>query len=361
MLKSFLLFWLTSNPEFFEKELEKISETKRGWTKCLRIQDVTIVSSSFHPGPIRNIGGASLVNSLLERIKNGIYIHSPAKHDSNPSTREGVSKIIDSVNCSGLALKPMKPFRVESDNFEIKIFPFDSLKLILISGKNAIEDIPESIELFAKKIFGECMIADCHNCYKSNYEISADDLIEILSLIEDASKIDTEPVNELKYAFIRGKFETTNTCGNIALLLLDFDGEKHGMVMLDGNNVKCELRNEIEDFFMSRDIMISVLSTDNHSKTAISPKIGYNPVGSDPAEVKKIMDFLRRAAENAEFKPVEMIEYGRTEVTVKVMGNKFFKSVEMAFKELGEKAIYLFMAILFAQLLISLILGDIIF
>ncbi len=363
MLRSFLLFWLTSEPSYFERELLKTSQKKKGWVKCLRIGDVKLISTSFHPGPLRNIGGAMLVGRILKKVENSVYLHSPAKHDSNPTSAADVMRIVGVVECkSPKRIVPFKPIEVEGKKFALKVFPFDEVKLLFISGKEAIDDIPERIHGYARDYFGECMVVDCHNCHRENYEITAEDLAEIKELIKKASEHEFEQVTNLRYSFSRKRIETTNTCGYIAILLLDFDGERHVLLMLDGNNVDRSFKSDLEKFFMDNGYRGLIVSTDNHAKTAVSPKIGYMPVGGDEAERKVILDFIRDNI-NIKFKDtkeVDEISYTRREVEVKVMGNDFFKSIERAFQEVGEKSMYLFFIVILLQLAVSILLGNMI-
>jgi|Deesub1362A_J573_1020465.scaffolds.fasta_scaffold00308_8 putative membrane protein len=371
ILRSFLLFWLTSEPSYFEKELFKTSLNKKGWVRCLKVGDVRLVSTSFHPGPLRNIGGAMLVGKILNTIENSIYLHSPAKHDSNPTSAADVEKIVEALNCEfpdefSNKTAPYKPIEVEGEKFTLKIFPFDGVKLLFISGRKAIDDIPEDVYRLAEEILGECMIVDCHNCHKSNYEVTSEDLVEIKELVEKASKHELRRIKNLRYFFFKRKIETANTCGHIAMLLLDYDGERHALLMLDGNNVDCSFKNELESFFFENGYKGIITSTDNHAKTAISPKVGYMPVGSDRAEREAILDFIGDCIRNgirdikAEFREVDEIGYSKKEVEVKVMGNNFFKYIERAFQEIGEKAMYLFFAVIILQLAVSILLGNLI-
>jgi len=359
ILRSFLLFWLTSEPYYFERELLKTSLNKKGWVRCLKIGNVKLITTSFHPGPLRNIGGAMLVGKILDVVENSIYLHSPAKHDSNPTSATDVEKIVETLDCESLKrIASYKPVETEGEKFSLKIFPFDGVKLLFISGKEAIDDIPEGVYSFAEDILGECMIIDCHNCHKPNYEITPEDLVEIRGLVERATKHGLKQTNNLRYSFSKRKIETANTCGHIAMLLLDYDGEKYALLMLDGNNVDCSFKNELESFFAENGYKGIIASTDNHAKTAISPKVGYMPVGSDRAEREIILDFIENSIQT-EFKEVDEIGYSKREVEVRVMGNDFFKYIEKAFQEIGEKAMYLFFAVIFLQLAASILFGTI--
>jgi putative membrane protein len=372
MLRAFLLFWLTTLPEYFEKELLKVSELKRGWVKCLRIGDVELISTSFHPGPLRNIGGAMLVERVLEGRK-AIYMHSTVKHSSNPSSSKDVKRIVSAISCSDRDLRAKRPVEVEGNNFSLKIFPFDSVTLIFISGKTAIDDIPEEINKFAEKIFGETIIVDCHNCHRRNYEIGSEEIMELITLFEKGKEKLTnnglakdesfDESNSIGYFFTSKRIETPNTCGKIGMLILDYEGCRYGILMLDGNNVNCEFKEELEYLLEDNGISPVILSTDNHSKTGISPKIGYMPVGSDDMERRTIIDFVVGVVSGLEDKQLRSgkISYGKREVEVNVMGDAFFKSVENAFRDMGEKSIYLFFIVIFLQLVVSVMLGSVIF
>ncbi|AGK60373.1 putative membrane protein [Archaeoglobus sulfaticallidus PM70-1] len=359
LLRNFILFWLTSDPSFFERELERISETKEGFVKCLKINDVHLVTTSFHPGPIRNIGGALLVEKLLD--ENRIYLHSLVKHDSNPSTSRDVEEIVRKAKnlSSFISLKCFKPVSVEGERFKLMAFPFDKLTLIFISGKKAIDDIPESINRFAEKIFGECIVVDCHNCHSQGYEMSSGDIIEILELMEALKeKIDFREVNRLRYSLASARIDG-KSCERVSMLILDYDGERFVLLMLDGNNINCEFKSELENFFLKSGLQPVIFSTDNHSKTGVSPKIGYMPVGSDVAERKAIIDFIMRNL-GRELKDVGEVGYSHDTVKVRVMGEDFFKAVEKMFVDLGEKAIYIFISIVLIQFFTSLIFGNLI-
>lgn len=368
LLRSFLLFWLTSQPEYFENELLKTSIRKKGWVKCLKIGDVLLFSTSFHPGPLRNVGGAKMVGEVLEKFESAMYLHSAAKHDSNPSSFKDVRSILNAVDgVEFVPVKAMKPVEVEGEKFSVRILPFASsnpasgVKLILISGKKAIDDIPEGIGSYAERLFGECMVVDCHNCHSENYEIDKADLEEIVDLLHRIrEKLQrSEPV-ELRYSFFKKRIETANICGFVAMLLLDYGDDRHCLLMLDGNNVDCIFKNDLETFLAGKGVKATILSTDNHAKTAISPKVGYMPVGSDRKEREIVFDFIEECFEGLNFEGAVEIGYTSREVEINVMGDGFFKTVEKAFREIGEKAMYLFFTTILAQLVVAIVLGTLI-
>jgi putative membrane protein len=353
LLKSFILFWLTSKPEYFEKELEKAGISQRGWTKCLSIGDVKLISTSFHPGPMRNVGGATLVPEILDRFENSMYLHGASKHENNPVSRREVEKILSSISCSGSELKVFRPFELKGRKFELKVFPFNNVKLLIFSGKEAIDDIPLLLNQTAESYLGEVMLVDAHNAHKENFDISAEDFFELEELIRGAATIETQECN-LQYFFFKKELNAENLM-YAAILFLKYPEKMHAILMLDGNNIIKEFRDELERFGRDKGVEISVITTDNHSKTGISPKIGYRPIGSAD-DRRKVYLFLQEAFDRLEFRSAYPF-YSKNELIVRIMGKEFFGRVEKAFKMLGEKSLGLLALVVLTQLLIATLLG----
>jgi len=351
-LRSFLLFWLTAKPSYIEKELDKVGINKRGWIRCLSIGKVKMISTSFHPGPFRNIGGAKLVKKILD-MGNTMYFHSASTHDRNVVSEEEVEKLLSRINCNQKELEVMKPYEVENKKFKITVFPFDSFRLMIVSGKNAIDDMPTEIQEFADK-FGDVLVCDGHNSYKKEYNITAEDAEEIKSLIEKAAGIKSKKC-KIKYSFMKERVETANICGYLALLILDYGDEKYAIFMIDSNNIEKSFRVRIEKFFMERGIRAVVVSPDDHLKTGMPPKLEYEPAGKNESDVNAVFAFL----EKVDFENVKegRITYGKKEVEVKVIGGDFFKNLERAVVKIGRKAVVLFFVTISLQLVVAMILG----
>lgn len=353
LLKSFILFWLTTNPQYFEKEIVKSGFEQAGWTKCLSIGDTKLVSTSFHPGPMRNIGGASLVPKFLEKFQNSIYLHSASKHEDNPVSGEDVQNILNSVKCSGKELIASYPYEVTGNRFVLKVFPFSEMKLMIFSGKEAIDDLPSQMNHTAEHYLGEVMLVDGHNAHKENYDITDEDTVEIEQLIKEAADIQTEE-SDVKYFFYEQDMDNKNL-KHAAILFLEYGESIHAILSLDGNNIDRDFKEELEDYGKNNEVGLTVTTTDNHSKTGVSPKVGYRAVG-DKQDRQKVRSFLQEAFRRMEFTEGSIC-YSRNKVTARVMGRQFFEDAERAFKELGEKSLYLLLAVVVIQLLLAFILG----
>ncbi len=356
LLRSFILFWLTTDPQYFEKEIAKAGFEQAGWTRCLSIGDTKLISTSFHPGPMRNIGGASLVPQVLQKFSNSMYLHSASKHEDNPVSGEDVQNILNSVKCSGEELTAYYPYEVAGDRFDLKVFPFNGVKLLVFSGKEAIDDLPSQLNHSAEHYLGEVMLVDGHNAHKENYDITEEDTLEIEQLIKKAAEIQTEQTEEssIQYFFYNQEIDNKNL-KHAAILFLKYGEDIHAILNLDGNNIDRDFREELENYGRDNGINLTITTTDNHSKTGVSPKVGYRPVG-DEQDRQKVHSFLQEVSRKMEFKKGDS-HYSRNEITVRVMGRQFFEDSERAFKELGGKALYLLLVVVLFQLLLTIILG----
>ncbi len=355
-LKAFLLFWLTCDAEYFERELRGVGVRFRGWVKCLKIGKVKLISTSFHPGPMRNIGGAKLVDRILSSIENSIFLHTAVGHELNPIDDDNVAKIVSAVKCCDLKLKAEKPFEIEGKHYILRIFPFDKARLMILIGKRESDDLPFELNGLIGK---EVMLVEAHSAHKPNFEVTDDYIEDVKDLIERSKDVKTGEAN-LKYFFKRIKAETRNICGYIAILILGYGDEKHAILMLDGNNVDLGFRKEIEKFCEDLGVKVTVISTDNHSKTGISPKIGYKPVGADEEDRKIVFEFLKETFADPRLEDCGEISYGYNEVEVDVMGKRFFELVDLAFRSIGERAIYIFLSMIVFQFVLASVLGRII-
>jgi len=319
-LKSFTLTWLTSDASYVENYLKKVSEIFNGRVRCLKIGDAKIISTDFHPGPFRNVGGANMVKEISKRIENSIYLHSPTSHSRNPISRLEVKKIVSAVRCSGEKIKPLKPFKVRGKRFDLICFPFDKVKLIFVSGKDAIDDFVVNCRDF---------VVDCHNAYKEEFYMSENEIREIKKLLNGLNNFKRE-FCDVKYYFKKKSVETESICSYVAVLLLDFSGDRYAIVSIDSNNVLKEFREYIEKEFEKIGFEAIVTSTDNHLKTGIKTKVAYKPAGADEKDwiiVKELIEDCK----NAKLKAAECY-YSENVVGINVMGEEFVKCSNLAIK-----------------------------
>ncbi|MET1124641.1 MAG: DUF2070 family protein [Archaeoglobaceae archaeon] len=259
-VERFVLHWLTRDPRYLEELFDRWGVERDGRVRCVCVGDAKLVTTDFHPGPFRNVGGARLVEVLSE--DNAIYLHSPTSHRMNPTSSAEVEKL-KGVSCYR-KLKPMKPFVIDGEAFEVFCFPFDATRLIFVSGKRAIDDF---------EISSESIVIDCHNAH-GDFDAS-----EIERLVAEAERRESQP-SKCRYAFVKIPASTESICSYAATLLLDYEGERYAIVSFDSNNVLLEFRRFVEELFAGIGYRAIVTSTDNHAKTGVRAKTSYKPAGS---------------------------------------------------------------------------------
>lgn len=353
-VESFVLFWLTSKADYMEKFLLRHSEEFEGKVRCLNIGDISLISTDFHPGPFRNVGGAKLVGMLTggkgrkgRRDKDRrVYLHSPTSHARNPASEEDVLKITREIECSGEPLKPFKPFKVEGEKFDVYCFPFDNLKLLFVSGKEHIDDFIINSSNF---------VVDCHNAYESDYDPDYKEVEEIRHLINLAENGNFSKVGRFKYGFVKKEVESESICNYVAALLLEFDDERYAIVVLDSNNIELRFREHVEKLFAGIGYRAIIVSTDNHEKTGIRAKQSYKPAGGCEKDWK-IAEELAENCRNVELKDGEW-RYSEKSVRVRVMGEKLLRDSEIAAREKAAPLIANFLGFTVVVYLLAMLIG----
>ncbi len=341
-VESFVLFWLTSNAEYLERFLMKHSDEFEGRVRCLTIGNVHLISTDFHPGPFRNVGGAKLVKRLSNN--NSVYLHSPTSHARNPVSEEDVAKIAAAVECSGEPVKPFKPFTIHGERFDVHCLPFDTLRLIFVSGKEHIDDFIIEFDDF---------VVDCHNAYEADYDPNSGEVKEIVQLVSMAEKKESSEVENFRYGFVKIDAESESICQYVAAVLLDYDGERYAIVIFDSNNVDLEFRRHVENLFAEIGYKAIVVSTDNHEKTGVRAKQSYKPAGRCE-EDWRIVETLAGKCSNVEMTEGECA-YSEGRVKVRVMGEKFLGDAELAAKEKAMMMIANFLGFAILNYLLALI------
>ncbi len=334
-VKGFVKFWLTDDPRLLEKVLSKDSETFEGRVRCLRIGNAKLISTDFHPGPFRNLGGSKLVE-LLD-FPNSVYLHSPSAHTRDPTTEEDVLAIKNSLDCNGEKIDAMKPFEIEGKNFKVFCFPFDKIRLIFVSGKRRIDDFIVESENF---------VVDCHNANFQG-ELSFEEIEEIKELVKRAEKIESEKAI-LKSGFVKTEFSSDSIVRYLAAVILDYGEDKFAIVVFDSNNVELDFREKVEKMFSQFGYKAIVCSTDNHRKTGAKVRESYKPAGSCLEDYEAVEKLLN-SCKNLELAEVDL-SYSERRVKIRVLGKILEKLGKV------EKKANFYIAVFFLLIILNLFL-----
>lgn len=338
-VESFIKFWLTGDSKYAEWILKKNSEPFRGRVRCLSMNGFRIISTDFHPGPFRNVGGAKLVNFF--NFPDSVYLHSPTTHERDPVSEEDLKKIQEALSCDGIKLTPLRPFELESDNFKVFCIPFDKKKLIFVSGKKRMDDFVLNSNNF---------VVDCHNANTFG-ELSEGDVKEIQELIEAAEDLTSEPLDTVKGSFLKLSAETESISNYISAILLDFQNEKFAIVVFDSNNIDLEFREFVEKRFESLGFKAIVCSTDNHFKTGVRVRESYKPAGGCEKDFE-LLEVLLDKCRDAKLEELEF-RFKESTVEVRVLGS--LKDRIEALAGRSEKYVHLFFILLLLNLMFPIL------
>ncbi|MFN3383762.1 MAG: DUF2070 family protein [Archaeoglobaceae archaeon] len=334
-VKGFVKLWLTEDPRSLEKILSKDSEIFEGRVRCLRIGNNKLISTDFHPGPFRNLGGSKLVEML--DFHDSVYLHSPSAHTRDPTSEEDVLAIKNSLDCNGEKINAMKPFEIEGKNFKVFCFPFDKIRLIFVSGKRRIDDFIVESENF---------VVDCHNANFQG-ELSFEEIVEIRELVERAEKIESEKAS-VKSGFVKVEFSSDSIVQYVAAVILDYGEEKFAIVVFDSNNVELDFREKVEEMFSQLGYKAIVCSTDNHRKTGAKVRESYKPAGSCLKDYEAVEKLLN-GCKSLELAEVDLF-YSERRVKIGVLG-KILERIEKV-----EKRANFYIAVFFSLVIFNLFL-----
>lgn len=334
-VRGFVRFWLTEDPRYLESVLARDSEEFEGRVRCLRIGNARIISTDFHPGPFRDLGGAKLVEAL--DFPDSIYLHSPSSHERDPVSEEDVVAIRSAVECGTQKLSAMKAFEIEGEKFKVYCFPFDKIKLIFVSGKHRIDDFVVQSRNF---------VVDCHN---ANFfgSLSAEEIEEIRELVRRAEGIEGERAT-VKSGFVKIEFSSESVVRYVSAILLDYGSERFAIVVFDSNNVDLDFRREVELKFSQLGYKAIVCSTDNHRKTGVKVRESYKPAGSCSEDREALERLIEKCRSTALAEATFF--YGERKVRVRVLGSILEKLGKV--EKRVERYIALFFFLVFLCLLL---------
>ena len=86
-----------------------------------------------------------------------------------------------------------------------------------------------------------------------------------------------------------------------------------------------------------------IVTTDNHSKTGITPRVKYCPINDD--DLPKIIGFIRKALKYLKFVDTKLF-YLKSDIYVNVLGENFFRQLESIVKSNGFRFFILFIFLL---------------
>lgn len=307
-----------------------------------------MVVSNFHPGPFLNVGSSALPYAIQRTLKEltGAVVcvpHGISGHDLNISSslqnRVLIESVVGSLNFERFHDTSSPLIEVARGDARCKCQILgDCLLMALTTAPKEMEDIPPSAvskALDAIESIGlKPALIDSHNCMDDSGTVGAEDHGPLGDCALAAASM---AIREGRHRFRFGAAESRPTGmgpregigpGGVVAFVLEVLSERFAYVVVDGNNMKRGLREEILKALSEVGISSGeVMTTDTHIVNGLAPsKLGYPVVGDMGWD--GIIGAAREAAIQAQSRLVEAeVACERRKVEVKTLGQYALESL----------------------------------
>ncbi len=374
MFGAFIYTMMTGDGSFMEFHLLKSSRDANVKVHVVHLKgrndDAFLVVPYIHTGPISHVGGADFIPLLVKAAKlikaRVIYLHGVGGHEVDPASYDDTVSIINSIRQAMVKLRlsnhshviKAKPIMtVESGDVRLLSIPIaDGKNLVFVSRlKKSMDDIPTHVYNEVVRRLGSdvnrLIIVDSQNSFSSDNTWSTEDindLINGLKRILNAPDVKGElrvRVIHIPRSKIPGSFMEIGDNG-VYIMVITFSGKKAALVIIDGNNIKSALADEIRRRLEEFGYIAEVATTDNHQYTGFFGKMGYRVVG-DGVSQSDLTRLILNAVKGGETEETE-VSYVEFEDKVRVVGSDGFygmtRAASSAVKLLPLHASLLFLA-----------------
>ncbi len=255
-----------------------------------------MIVPSIHPGPFGHLGGSNLPFKLRQELGSSAKMvmvpHGPCNHDFNPPTSEECSKIsgkvrelLGEVEYSDVAGR----FERRTNHANVSVQNFGGSGLALVSlAPRPTDDLDFSTgyairERIKDMGYDDALVIDAHNCLLPGSGAVHFGSKISMNIIETAGVSAKESMTHSGNGLRVGVSERGNlgigTIGpmGIQVLAIETGGQKTAYILLDGNNMVPELREEILGELKGMVDEAEILTTDNHIANITFGS--FNPVG----------------------------------------------------------------------------------
>ncbi len=322
LLKAFINALILDRTDYIEDVLQSIAITKdvdvRVMTFNTKNGQGAVAAPLTHPGPFRNVGGATLptniASSFLAKSVCPVVFHTPTTHDTDiVSSKEAelvLHTMVSMIGPGGVSTAS-KPAVVKRGDVTVTCQVLGGVPLIVITRSPVpTEDLPQEVhdlcmKIIAEKGYPDGVVVDAHNVMEKDYLPFTDADMQNLGVALEGAL--TEASNHFATLYVGchnakisryGKKEGIGE-GGIMTLVTSVEGNKAAFVSLDGNNMISGLREKICAELMQRGYAVAeVATTDTHVVTGRTQGEGYYTLGVAIPEatiIKKVIEAVKQA------------------------------------------------------------------
>lgn len=318
LLNSFIASWFSNNPQPIETEFEKYSESKDVLIRLALIktdngENILLIFPTIHFGPFRNIGSSRLIyhlESFLGSRYQTFVFHTPCSHERNlvaSSDSEEIAKYLNN-NVDGLlnvtvALKPCRPYTVvNNDGWEAYVIPIQTGFIAFLKNlEKGSDDLPYNVWDLIKERGGIYFysLVDTHSS-KGDIETNLEVFKDLMDKV--VSNYRCEEVHNFSVGYSEGYVNPLHRglCYNkVKSLVMDFNGSKHVVVYLYGNNMDRGFRNALTSEILNLGVEhVEVITPDDHSCAASFKESPYDIISCCNDLIGVVREVVRNAMLN---------------------------------------------------------------
>lgn len=365
LFKAFLLNWIVDLNDPFEEVLEKLGEKQNVEVSLIKFgshkTEAIIAVPSVHPGPFKNVGSSllpSMLKTTLEKKLNCVVgvPHGLLGHEfdlaSQLQNRKVINRIVEFADFE-VSEARATPFVKVSNGLATaccQIFGRSAFLSFTLAPKTT-EDLPQELGLFVRQLAEKqgltcSIVVNSHNSLDGKPDVE-----EALNALKTVATTCLEKVSSLRQlhfevgaaTVIPNEFSLKDGMGpgGITVFVAKVGRQKIAYVIIDGNNMVSELREDILSAlnFIGVDDG-EVFTTDTHSVNAvILTERGYHPVG-EAISHEKLIGYIEEAT-RAALSNVESVKATCRIVTiadVKVVGEKQLQTLCLLIDRTLQKA-----------------------
>ncbi len=365
LFKAFLLNWIADLNVPFEEFLEKLGENQDVEVSLIKFSSskpkAVIVVPSVHPGPFKNVGSSllpSMLKTALETKLNCVVCvpHGLLGHEfdlaSQIQNQKIINRVVEFANLEVSVAKATPFIKVSNGLATACCQAFGNFAFLSFTlAPKTTEDLPQELGLFVRQEAERhrltcCVVVNAHNSIDgtTNIQEALDALKTVaVTCLEKTVSLKRLPFEIGAATVIPKEFGLKEGMGpgGITVVVVNVGGQKTAYVVIDGNNMVSELRENILSALHSIGIDEGeVFTTDTHSVNAIILNDrGYHPVG-EAIDHENLIAYIKKAT-FAALSDLEHVKAACRSITipeVKVIGEKRLETLCLLIDRTLQKA-----------------------
>ena len=297
-----------------------------------------LIIPRIHPGPFKGVGSSNMpymLSKILEAkgFEAVLPFHAPSDHSLDLTSPKYIRQIAERVGGGnkGVKVSVSKPVRVYVKDLTLFSLRLDAAILTVVSREGGgMEDIREDVVIKCEEALGSNVIMiDGHNSYERGCLIPSLNNWLGEAIMKGVRVAWEKLKDEATYPTIKAGFYHL-PCedaeggeigeGGIWGMVLEVDGSKYFLVLLDANNMVKGLRGYLRGEILRHGFKDGeVVTTDTH-EVGVRPRRGYEALGNnmEKEELRRcVLKVVREASLRVEERHVYL---NRFKVRVKVLG-----------------------------------------